>query len=177
MTTKLPLHEWCIIVLFCLVLLALAGFAWGRPKPVMNTPALPPVPLVAVLQIKVEGQVAKPGKYSLSLDTTLKQLLEQVQPLPSADLSKLNTRRKLRDGQTLHVPERHTITIQLAGAVQQPGPLKILSGTRCCELADQLQVLPDADLKPIRKRRGFIQEGDRIEVPLKKSPKKKGTSK
>ena len=37
----------------------------------------------------------------------------------------------IAEGQRIHIPERHEITIQVTGAVQQPGPVKILSGTRC----------------------------------------------
>lgn len=173
MTTKLPVHEWCIILLFCLILLVLAGFAFGRSKPVIDTTMLAPPPPITALQVKIEGQVAHPGSYQLPLHATLKQLLEQAQPLPSADLSQLNWRRKLRDGQTLHIPERRLMTINVAGAVQQPGPLQILSGTRCCELVDQLQVLPEADLTALRKKRSFLQEGDLIEVPIKKKGKRK----
>lgn len=168
MAAKLPIHEWCIILLFCLILLALAGFALNRPKPAFAADPLPAEPIATLLEVRVEGQVAKPGLYRLPFQAKLKDLLEQAQPLPSADLSQLNWRRKLRNGQTLHVPERRIITIQLAGAVRQPGPLSILSGTRCCELADQLPVLPEADLKAMRKKRRFLQEGDYIEIPIKR---------
>lgn len=169
MTTKLPVHEWCIILLFCSILLALAGFAWGRPKSVIDSIALAPQSSLAkVLQIKIEGQVAKPGLYYLPLRATLKELFEQAQPLPSADLSQFKGRRKLRDGQTIFVPERHFITIQIAGAVRQPGSLKILSGTRYSELADQLEILPEGDLKPILRKKSFVHEGDCIRVPSKK---------
>jgi hypothetical protein len=59
--------------------------------------------------------------------------------------------------------------------VQQPGPLKILSGTRLQELASQLQVLPEADMKALSKRKSFLYDGDLVEVPAKKT--KKQTSK
>jgi hypothetical protein len=173
---KLPLHEWCVILLFCTILLLLAGFALGREKPI-------PIPLSSsestpsVLQVKIEGQVAKPGLYRFPLHTTVRELVEQAEPLPSADLSCVKWRKQLRDGQTVHIPERHWITIHLAGAVQEPGPLKILSGTRCCELADQLDVLPEADLKSLRKKKRFLQEGDLLDVPFLKKKGKKAKAK
>lgn len=165
--SKLPLHEWCIILLFCSIILLLAGFALSHQKH-MPPAVLPSEPTVTVLQVKIEGQVAKPGLYRLPIHTSLKELVEQAQPLPLADLSQLKWRRQLRDGQTIHIPERHWITIQIAGEVQQPGPLKILSGTRCCELADRLLISPKGDLKLIRQRKRFLQEGDLVEVPAKK---------
>jgi protein involved in polysaccharide export with SLBB domain len=174
MSSKLPLHEWCIILLFCAILLALAGFALGRQKQIPPSSASIPFleSQVTVLKVKIEGQVAKPGQYRLPLNISLAELVEQAQPLPSADLSQLKMRRKLKDGQTIHIPERRWITIQVAGAVQEPGPLKILSGTRCCEIAEQLKVLPEADLKSIRQKKRFLEEGDFIEIPFKKAKKK-----
>ena len=120
--------------------------------------------------------MANPGLYQLPLKSTLKELLEKAQPLPTADLSKVSGRRRLRDKQTVRIPERQWITIEIAGMVQQPGPMKILSGTRMHELAAELQVLPEADMKSLKKRRSFLNEGDIVEVPAKKtkgSPKKK----
>jgi SLBB domain len=173
MSAKLPLHEWCIIFLFCAILLVLAGWALRGPKQ-MPLPPAPPVE-AAVLQIKIEGQVENPGYYRLPLHASLKDALEQARPLPTADLSQISWRRKLRDGQTLHIPERHPITIQLTGAVLNPGPLQIMSGTRCCELPDELNVLPEADVRPIRRKRHFLQDGEVIEVPIQK--KRKGNKK
>lgn len=170
MTPKLPLHEWCIILLFCLILLVLSAFAVRGQK---NVPLpRPPEPQAAVLEVKIEGEVAKPGLYVLPVKSTLKELLVQAQPLPNADLSGLSMRRKLRDGQTIHIPERQWITIQIAGMVPQPGPMKILSGTRIQEMVSELQVLPEADLKALSKRRSFLFEGDVLEVPKKKSKTK-----
>lgn len=163
---KLPLYEWCIITLFCAILLVLATLAFGRQE--HTVPAAPPSPPPAGMQIKVEGEVANPGIYELPLTGTLKELLAQAQPLPNADLSQLNWRRRLRDGQTIRIPVRKPITITIAGAVVEPGPMEILSGTRYQELADQLQVLPEADMTVLRKRRRIIQEGDVVTIPVKK---------
>lgn len=172
---KLPLHEWCIITLFCAILMVLAGWAfWGQQNQQLIAPAsLEPEPSVTVLQVKIAGAVANPGIYQLPLNASLKDLIDQAQPLANADVSALKWRRKLRDGQTIIVPEKKPITIYLEGAVKQPGPYQILSGTRLLELADQLEVLPEADLKAIRKRRGFLREGDVVAVPFKKAKKKK----
>jgi hypothetical protein len=172
--SKLPFHEWCMILLFCAILLILAGFALGRQK---HLPA--PASLEqreTILQVRIEGQVAKPGLYRLPPCTLQKELIEQAQPLPTADLSQVKWRSQLRDGQTIHIPKRHEITIQIIGAVQQPGPMTILSGTRCCELTEQLHVLPEADLHPICKKKRFLQEGDIIEIPFKKQKKKSKTN-
>lgn len=166
---KIPLHEWMIVLLFCLILLLLAGFALSRPKPPPRIlSSLSASEKITVLEVKVEGEVTKPGQYRLPLHSTLKDLFEQVEPLPSADLSQISWRRRLHHNQTIRIPKRQTITIQVTGAVEHPGTFEILSGTRYFELADQLAYLPDADLKAIRRRRGFIQSGQCIDVPFQK---------
>lgn len=166
MTTKLPLHEWCIILLFCLILLVLSAFALRGEKTISaSRTAQPPA---NELEIKIDGEVAKPGAYTLPIKSSLKELLAQAQPLPTADLSQLNGRRKLRDGQEIHVPKREWISIQIVGMVPDPGTKQILSGTRIYELASQLQVLPEADMKAMSRRKRYLYEGDVVEVPAKK---------
>jgi DNA uptake protein ComE-like DNA-binding protein len=175
MSPKLPLYEWCIVILFCTILLTFATIAFLRrsyPAPVpfsslvAETESLP----VQTIQVSVEGAVAHPGLYPISPNTPLKELMERVQPLPSADLSQLRWRKKLYDQQIIRIPEKHEITIHLEGAVKHPGPSKIWSGTRYLELAHQLDVLPEADLKAIKKKRQFIKEGDHVYIPTKNKP-------
>ncbi len=174
MSTNLPWHEWLIISLFCSILAILAGMAlWRHPNNHYEKMPSLPEPKVTVLQVKVEGAVANPGNYRLPLNATLKELLKQAHPLPQADLSQLKWRRKLRNGQTIYVPERVWITIYLEGAVKQTGPVKILSGTRWQELADQLEFLPEADLKSIRKKQRFLQDGELIIIASKRVKNKK----
>lgn len=179
MGTKLPLHEWLIILLFCSLLLGLTAIALIKPKPVFDSISSRNEKIIPsdVMQIKVEGYVAKPGFYQLPYQTTLKKLLEMVEPASSADLSELNYRKKLRDGQTIIIPERKIITIQVTGAVQEPGALKILSGTRCCDLADQLKLLPEADIKALKRKNRFVKGGDMIEVQFQKQVRAKKKSK
>lgn len=171
MKPRLPVHEWCIVVLFCSILFVLSAYALtGHQQVPLPSPPVETKP--ATVEVKIEGQVAKPGSYALPKKSSLKELLAQAEPLSTADLSQLNFRRKLRDGQTIIVPERQWITIQLTGMVEEPGPLKILSGTRIQELVPQLKVLPEADIKALSKRRSFLYEGDALEVRPKKGKKK-----
>lgn len=176
--SKLPLHEWVIILLFCLILATLAAFAMGKSK--AKAPRLEMLPVteeISFLQVRIEGAVQYPGLHQVPLRSTVKELLAKGKPLDSADLSQLNYRRQLRDGQVIHIPERRPITIQIKGAVKEPGSLQILSGTRYCELMNEIKTTPEANTKGLCKRRSFIQEGTSIDVPFKKEKKKKYPSK
>ncbi len=176
MSSRLPFHEWLVVSLFCSVLLLLASFAFlGRSHAYSSQPpspssfsqsSLPETPLTH-LEVKVEGAVAHPGVYRLPLKTSLKELLAQAEPLPTADLSELSWRKKLRDQQTVTVPEKREITIYLDGAVKKPGAIKILSGTRYQELLPQLDCLEEADLRAIKKKKKFLQEGACVYIPSK----------
>lgn len=170
MSSRLPFYEWLIICLFCSLLLVLASFAFLGRTPVYSSLSvelpLSEIPL-SHLEIKVEGAVAHPGVYRLPLNTSLKELMAQAELLPTADLSELPWRKKLRDQQTITVPERREITIYIDGAVKQPGAMQILSGTRCQELIDQLDLLPEADLRTLKRKRQFLQEGGCLYIPTK----------
>lgn len=169
LTTKLPFHEWSIIILFCLILLALAGFALiGRKHFSTPPPQYREEPL-SYIQTTIKGAVAKPGSYQMAYHSTLKELIEQAQPLSIADLSHVKWKRRLENGQNIHIPAKKTITINVEGMVQEPGPLKILSGTRISEIVDSIKVLPEADLKALRKRKSFLREGDILTIPSSKS--------
>ena len=99
MSSKLPFHEWCIILLFCLIMLTLSAFAFMGKKNVPSTRSSEPQP--TVIEVKIDGEVVKPGVYQLPPKSALKELLVQAEPLPTADLSQLRLRRKLFDGQTI----------------------------------------------------------------------------
>jgi hypothetical protein len=176
MSAKLPFHEWCVIVLFCTILLVLAGLAFGRQNTSGSSSHVLSDPPVTVLEVKIQGAVAKPGIYRLPLDASVQELLDQAQLLPQADLSQIKWRRKLQQGQTVRILERLPIKIYVEGAVKQPGPMQILSGTRGQELADQLDVLPEADMRALRKKRQFLRDGETVIIPVKKVKKSQALS-
>jgi protein involved in polysaccharide export with SLBB domain len=174
MTSRLFYYEWCVVVLFCIILLILAFLAFKRPSQ--------PLPLVAIsknfLEVEIQGAVEKPGIYRLPTNSATKELIEQAQLLPNADISQIKWKRKLYDGQTVRILEKTLLTVYIEGAVKRPGKYQIESGTRWQELVDQVEFLPDADLTSLRKKRQFLREGNRVTIPkgLNK-PKKVSLSK
>lgn len=173
---RLPFHEWSIIILFCAILLSLAAHAFlGRGKITIPAEFTRDVKkensLDEQIQVKVIGEVQKPGLYEISSTSTLKNLLDLVQPLPTADLSQLKWRRKLRNGQTIRVLKGNPITIRVTGAVQEPCSLEILSGTRVCELADRIAFTSESDVKAFTQKKRYLHDGDEVNVPFKKNNK------
>lgn len=169
---KLPLHEWLIVLLFCSILLLLSFFSiFGSSshKTIPSTSSKSPAFLS--LEVTIEGAVYCPGTYEMPLKSSLDNLLEIAQPLPIADLSQLNKRRQLIDGQIVKIPEKKWITIYLEGEVEHPGPFQLLSGTRCYELVDQIDFKPEADKNHLKRMRRYLKEGETVKIIKKKERK------
>lgn len=166
-------YEWIIVVLFCLILLSLSlfslkGFA-NRSCPEELRQQLGKA---IEIEVQVGGAVAKPGIYRLPIKSTLKELLKEAELLSTADLSQINMRKSLANGQVVDIAYRHPITIYLSGAVQYPGEMEILSGTRYCELVEQVEFAQGADLAAIKRRKSFVAGGAKVAVPFRKKNEK-----
>jgi protein involved in polysaccharide export with SLBB domain len=174
MRNKLPLHEWGIILLFCIILMVLSGIAIGRQSLRQHTPFSPTeAPMDSLVHVSVKGAVTIAGKYDLAIGSTIQDLLNLSGLSPAADLSQIKLKTKLKNGQRILVPERKWMTIYLEGAVENPGAMKIMSGIRCQELSSVLTLPPEADVKALQKRRHYLREGEVVHIPFKQSKEKK----
>ncbi len=59
--------------------------------------------LTAPVTVTVTGAVAHPGEYIFSAGSTIKDLLQQAEPLPKANLKKLSKRKKLVSHQVIEI--------------------------------------------------------------------------
>lgn len=122
-------------------------------------------------QITVKGALKNPGKYSVPANSTVQDLVDELEMLDTADISQLKLRQKLKDKQRLTIPEKKLITIYVEGAIETPGALHIMSGTRCQELVQLIQLPPEADGKMLQKRKHYLKEGEIVIIPFKKNIK------
>ncbi len=174
MSARLPFHEWCIVILFSLILFTMVALGWTRPQ---NELLPTNTSKAALVNVSIEGAVLKPGNYELPSTATIKHLLALAQPLESADLSEIRERRRLYDKQTVQVPHGKMMTIYLNGAVKEVGAVSIRKGTRLSEFVAKLEVLPEADISLLQKRKRFLKEGEHLHVPTKKLLKARKTTK
>lgn len=181
LTDKLPVHEWSIILLFCSILIALTGIAFGRQSTRGETTTPQVVaeqPILTHLEVSIEGAILHPGTYEMPLNSTLQDLVNISGGfLPEADLSRLKFKGKLKNRQKVKIPEKKWMTIYLEGATQNPGPFQVMSGTRCRELATLLTLPPEADLASLKKRRHYLREGEVVHIPFKELKDKKNATK
>jgi protein involved in polysaccharide export with SLBB domain len=173
-SSHLPIHEWLIVLLFCILLCVLGGLAYGhRSDSITGSTAYQQLQMSSILSIKVEGAVAKPGTYQLPIGSLLIDAVTLAEPLDEADLTILKTNRPLQEHQTLIIPQKKWITIYIEGAVNTPGPLEVVSGTRYEDLLDLVDFLPTADQRSLRKKKRLLREGETVQISFRQLPTKK----
>ena len=167
---RLPFHEWVIVSLLVIAFLTLAlvtQFKQAAPlPPVQNSHLLVDDSIV----VTIKGAITRPGDYSFKRGARLKELLAQAEPLPEADLESIKSNSKMRDGQIIKIASQRWITIQVEGAVESPGAMRVKHGTNRNELIEQLSLLPEADVSKLQTKR-LLRNGEVLQVPVKKAPR------
>lgn len=163
---QLPFHEWLIVALILALMLCLTAITYMRNEDILPSTKAVHALVSQDIHISIQGAIAKPGDYTLKQGSTLGQLLDLVEPLPEADLSRQKRNKKLREGQHIYVPPKTMITIHLEGAVEQPGVVQVTKGTRMNELISKVALLPEADPKPLQKKRR-LKDQEVIVIPKK----------
>lgn len=173
-TSFLFVHEWMIVILFCLLLCILAILAYSRqPSSFTSSKSYQQLQITPLLKIKIEGAVAKPALYQLPKGSLLIEAITLAEPLAAADLSFLKANDRLEQNQTVIVPEKKWITIYVQGAVEGPGLLEVLEGTSYEDLLDLLSFLPDADYRALKKKKKRLREGETVQISFKQTAIKK----
>ncbi len=170
MAQKLPAHEWLIIVLIIAILLILSAIAYLGEERFLPSTGVSHDLVSQEIEVIIAGAVTKPGTYVLRKDALLKDLLELCKPLPEADLRRLNLEGKLRHGQKVRIITKPLITIFVGGAVEKPGALQVLKGTKLEDLLKHIQFTPEADLKKMQRKRR-LKDQEVIHVPIKEELK------
>jgi DNA uptake protein ComE-like DNA-binding protein len=105
MKTQLYLHEW-LAVLSILVLIVVLAVISTTDEPALAVPHGPSKKLGRqTVLVTIRGAVQNPGEYELPLGSYVADLLKIAEPLPSADLRRLNTESKLRNGRDIYIRE------------------------------------------------------------------------
>ncbi len=152
--SKLATHERLAALLIgsCFLLLTLHTFFLSHsPTPGNITPH-------TNIEVTINGAVSAAGDYELPTGTILSDLLEQAQPTRDADLSRLRTQRKLKNGEEITIPTQKKLTIYLNGE-----PVQIPKGTRLCDL--RLWIDLDPKIADQLKAKRLLKDGEQINYP------------
>lgn len=172
---KLPFHEWIIIFLIIVLMLSLAVVTHLRDQDPLPETGHAFSLYSDTYKVTISGAVSKPDTYILKKGATLKVLLDLAEPLPNADLSKVNLKRKLKDEETFYIPSKKLITVYLEGAVANQGPLHLYEGSSLQDLLQNVEFLPNADKRSLKKKR-ILKDEEIVVIPAK-TPSKRKTSK
>lgn len=103
----LMMHEWLVIVTLIgfvgmLTIISVVGpkhtriVQWEAPHHIIS-------PEVTV---SIQGAVAHPGSYQFKRGVSMQEVLDNVKPLPEADLKKIQIKAKIRKNQKLYIPKK-----------------------------------------------------------------------
>jgi hypothetical protein len=164
---KLAVYEWLIVTLFVVVLsiICIASFFKESFQRELAVNRL-------LEGVEIKGEVRLPGVYPLPENGSILALLELAIPTEQADLSKIKFNRKLKEGQVLNIQAKKQIKVFIEGAVERPGIFTLLSGMRYHELVDIINPLPEADLRVLLRRKGYVKADSNLFIPSKKQRKK-----
>lgn len=119
------------------------------------------------IDVYIAGAVNHPGEYRVRRGSTRGDLLTKAEPYLDADLGRLRTSLKLKQGELVEIPLMKMVTIQVEGEVENPGKITVPKGTKVFEIESRIRFKPDADRRSIKKKR-LLKEGETFEIKRKK---------
>ncbi len=161
MVTRLAKHEWISVGTLTGFLLLMTFIAWMDDEP-LNTRSIHLN--VQRVRVTISGAVASPGEYLLPIPSTIADLLNLAQPLPIADLRRINLESRLREGRHINIFEIPQITIYVKGAIDQEGSMQLPKGSTYQTLLNMLHLTHDADTGsiPLNKR---LRDKQTVTIP------------
>ncbi len=167
---KLNNSEWMVVLSLILLLFTLTWVTHRNNLSLLSRDySEPQFILDPQIQVRVEGAVEYPGVYIVERGALVQDVLIKAQPTNQADLKRLSQNKKVRDGQTLKIPSKEYISIQLKGAVEKPGVIVVAKGTLMHELPTLVKFSPGANLNKLQQKRK-LKEGEVIQVDFVKKP-------
>lgn len=101
---KLYTHEWLSVLAIAGLMGLLTLLSQINPSNPDND--LPRFVINPQITVFVEGEVENPGRYELKRGSKVKDLMQQITLLPTADTRKVRPEAKLRDGQVIRVAKK-----------------------------------------------------------------------
>ncbi len=164
---QLAVREWLavIILIGAFTLITIVSFLNDRSIPENvnnNAHFLKP----QHIDVHIQGAVINPGNYKLKIDSKLKDLLTLAIPNDEADLKLLKLDSKLRNGQVVKVTVKPYISINVSGAVKNPGTILVPKGTSLRDISQYVQFTQGANLDKMNRKR-ILKDEENIHVPSK----------
>jgi len=159
----LKIHEWLAVALLIAILGALSVMAYITKGSIGEQDRAMPAFLSksGKIEVLIEGSVVNPGTYYLPSGIAMKDVLMLAQLSPNADLRRFSVNALLKKGRVINVPSRSMITVNLKGAVENPGKISVPKGTRLIDLKGLIQLRENADSKALNRKRK-LKDGETL---------------
>lgn len=105
-TAELYIHEWIAIITITGFVGVLAICAYLSSPSLISRINEHQDVSSDLIEVFVTGSVSRPGPHSVPRGASVETALKASEPLPEADMRKLNLQSKLRPNQTIKVPQK-----------------------------------------------------------------------
>jgi hypothetical protein len=155
--------EWFVVSFFLILLCSLILIAKISSLKAKNI--LSAMPQMETVQIKVSGEVLRPGVHELRAGSLCGEVLERVKPKRFADLSGIDL--KAPAPLAFFVPRLERIHVFVEGEGVEPCELFVPPGTRISDLKSKIVLRQNGDVLAFRSRK-MLSDGEVILVKKRK---------
>jgi hypothetical protein len=159
--TSLRLAEWLVVFSVLLILIAFSLVA----KIQAFRARIPLVHERAQVEVTILGHVSKPGCYAVEWGSSLSEVLVKANPKLYANVQELPCHEQMVKNCTYTVEKLEALTVFVEGACES-AELRVLVGSRVCDLRGLIQFHPNADLSLFKKKR-YLKNKEIIKISLK----------
>lgn len=160
---SLGFSEWVIVSFFLILLASLVLVSKISSWKAKNL--LSEMKPVETVQVKVLGEVLRPGVHELRMGSLCEEVLERARPKRFADLSQINL--KAVASPTLFIPRLERLRILVQGEGVESCELFVPVGARVSDVKSKILLREDGDLSVFRSRR-MLSDGEVIFVGKRK---------
>ncbi len=120
---------------------------------------------ISIIRIHVEGESKKRGTFVIPKGMLVREVLQGVGTTPLSNLTAIDLDRKLVESQTLVIPRKKFILVEIKGAVDREGKYTLPVDARMCDLPKLVKIKKTADKKFFRSRKK-ISRYKKIKIPF-----------
>ena len=123
---------------------------------------------IVLVDVAIQGHVKRCGTYSVERGMPIGAVLRKAAPKKFADLRAISLKSPITAPLELKIECLKNLLIRIEGAVQNPGTIQVLPGTRILDLRKIVPLSREADLTFFKKRH-VLEDGETVFIPEKNS--------
>ena len=154
--------EWLLVASLLLILGTLFVFSKIKAFRTKEGTICATIPV----EVVVSGHVSKPGTYLVDPGTPVSEVIVKAKPKLFANLERFDSGARVPGACSYYIEPKLELTVRVGGACVEE-ELKVIPGTRICDLKKKITLQPGADLAFFKKKRRLADK-ETIKIPLKR---------